>query len=173
MVGAFVEQVTIVRHEYKSALCFKIIAYRFSCVKVKAVGRLVYQQESVVTQKQQAQQKPCLFTARQRTERSVQNVAVRIHIRQLTDYLPLLHLRTDYSDKLTAAHILVLYVKRKVQEIRLCVYRTAVFKFASQQLQKCGLATSVPADKPRFPRCVKRERHILIHGFITAVIIIG
>ena len=57
--------------------------------------------------------KPCLFTARQRTERSVQNVTVRTHIRQLTDYFPLLHIRTDYP---------LLYLSRGRPKIQLRIW---------------------------------------------------
>ena len=114
MVGTGIEKVPVVGHEYISPFAVQISGHRFSRSVVEVIGRLVYEQKSIVPEKQCGQQHLRPFTMAERFKLPIQHIVRHLHQIQLPHNLPELQVGIPHLYDINRQALRVLYFVRKI-----------------------------------------------------------
>ena len=163
MIRAFIEQCPVVRNKDIALFTAQIFTDLFSCVTVKMIGRLIYQQEFVLTRKQHSKQSLCSFSRAERFKRAVEYFRTFVKFFKFAYHSPYLTARFYLVKELSSrlVHLFIAYFIREIFKPCACAYRTSVCVLSEQQLEESSFPFAVAPDEAKLPVGIHRERNVL------------
>ena len=167
MINAAVQKTPVMGHQDKSFLPLQILRHDFSGLRVQMIGRLIDQQEMAAVQKQSREKYLGLLPVGKCAKRPPEHIRVHFQPGQLPHQLPFLCRRADFRKHFLRQPAGVLHRIGKIVELDRHLYRSAVFIFSLQEIEKSCFPSSVPSDKTKFPVCIDLKTDIFKNIIIT------
>jgi len=170
MVHAAIQESPVVRDKDETLFAGQIIRRKLPARHVQVVGGLIDQEESVIPQKKQCQQEPCLLSVGKRAEGAVQHPLIQLQHPQLPQEPPLLQTRAEHLGHRLSILFRIRERKGEIVEPFGCRDRSGIHSLSHQEPQEGSLSPPVAPQEPQPPIGVQLNGHILKHRVAAAFI---
>ena len=168
VVHAAVEESAVVTDEDEALFPVQITADLRAPLDVEVVGRLVDEQEAVLSCEKQCQQQLGLLALRERPEAPLQQLPAQSQRGHLPLEPPARHLGAELLGRIAGERVRPRLRKGKVIEGQRGLDRSLVGILPHQQLQKARLAAAVAADEAQLPLAVDLKAYVFEYRIIAA-----